>query len=219
MGPIWTRYGDNRLLLMFTGIVQEMGIVETVLETGLTVVASKTLTNLSEGDSISVNGACLTVTARDDRCFSVDLVPETIKRTNFAGLSEGDLVNLERALTVTDRFDGHIVQGHIDGIGMIQEISVDRDSLLIRVSAPPEIMRYVVEKGFIAVDGTSLTVVTCTREVFSFALIPYTRDNTVLGRRKVGDFLNLESDIIAKYVEGLLQTSSGKDILSENQLT
>ena len=188
---------------MFTGIVEEVGVVEEVGSSGLTIAASKTMGDLGVGDSISVNGACLTVTTRGDSSFSVDVVPETLRRTNLGALAAGDSVNLERAAVVGGRLDGHIVQGHVDGVGVVESVAVEAEALLVTIVAPRDIMRYVVEKGFIAVDGASLTVVNCTRDRFVVTLIPHTRRSTVLGSWKVGDPVNLEADIVAKYVERL----------------
>ena len=188
---------------MFTGIIKEVGSVESVRPGGLTVAASKVVDGLSVGDSISVNGACLTVTSRRESAFSVDVVPETLRRTNLGALDHGDPVNLERAVAVNGRLDGHIVQGHVDGTGVVEDIAREGESMVVTVSAPPPMMRYVVEKGFISVDGASLTVVTCSSDRFGFAVIPYTRDNTVLGGRRAGDRVNLEVDIVAKYIERL----------------
>jgi riboflavin synthase len=188
---------------MFTGIIEEVGTIESVRPGGLTVAAEKALGGLSVGDSVNVNGACLTVTSRGQSSFSVDVVPETLRRTNLGSLGEGEAVNLERAVAVNGRLGGHIVQGHVDGTGAIEELARDGESTLVTVSAPTSMMRYVVEKGFISVDGASLTVVTCSSGRFSFAVIPHTRDNTVLGSRRVGDRVNLEVDIVAKYVERL----------------
>ncbi len=188
---------------MFTGIVEEVGGVKTVEPKGLTIAASKVMDDLKVSDSICVNGACLTVTARQDGCFSVDVVPETLRRTNLGSLRESDPVNLERPLAVSDRFGGHIVQGHVDGTATIMSIADDQEALLVRFQTPPSIMRYVVEKGFVAVDGASLTVVNCGIDSFSVTIIPYTRDNTLFGSRKEGDAVNVETDIIAKYVERL----------------
>lgn len=184
---------------MFTGIIEEVGTVQSVSTGGLTIGATTVMGDLRQGGSISVNGVCLTAAARQDTSFSADIVPETLRRTNLGSLAVGDPVNLERPVTVGGRLDGHIVQGHVDGTGSIE--SIDGDGL--RIKAPESLMRYVVEKGFIAVDGTSLTVVNCDRNVFAVAVIPYTRDNTVLGTRKVGDLVNLEVDVLAKYVERL----------------
>lgn len=188
---------------MFTGIVEEIGKIKSVEPKHLTIAASKVMDDLKISDSINVNGTCLTVTSRDDASFSIDVVPETLRRTNLGTLKEGSPVNLERPLAVSDRFGGHIVQGHVDGTATVEAITDDSEALLVKFQAPPSIMRYVVEKGFIAVDGTSLTVVKCGISSFTVTIIPYTRDNTVFAGRKVGDTVNIETDIIAKYVERL----------------
>ena len=188
---------------MFTGIVEEIGRIKSVEPKHLTIVASKVMSDLKVSDSINVNGTCLTVTSRDDASFSVDVVPETLRRTNLGALKEGSPVNLERPLAVSDRFGGHIVQGHVDGTATVESITDDSEALLVKFQAPPPIMRYVVEKGFITVDGTSLTVVNCGIDSFTVTIIPFTRDNTVFADRKVGDTVNIETDIIAKYVERL----------------
>jgi riboflavin synthase len=159
--------------------------------------------DLSVSDSISINGTCLTVTVRDDNGFSVDVVPETLRRTNLSDLTAGDSVNLERPMKADDRFGGHIVQGHVDGTGAIESIEPEGEALLVRFTANDAVMRYVVEKGFITVDGASLTVVNCDDFGFLVSIIPYTRDNTKFATWKPGDTVNLEIDVIAKYVEKL----------------
>ena len=156
--------------------------------------------DLTVGASMNVNGACLTVIAHDKSHFTVDLSKETLRRTNLGTLKPGDLVNLERALAVGGRLGGHIVQGHVDGTGTIDTVTSEQDDLLIKISAPSEIMCHIVEKGFIAVDGTSLTVVDCGTHGFTIAVIPYTRQNTILSVNLPKDEVNLEVDILAKYV-------------------
>jgi riboflavin synthase len=188
---------------MFTGIVEEIGAVKSATDGGLTIAASTVMDDLKTGGSINVNGACLTVTSRDEMTFSVDVVLETLRRTNLGGLDAGDAVNLERPVQAAGRLDGPIVQGHVDGTGTVESVVREGDALLLRFSAPPEAMRYVVKKGFVAVDGTSLTVVDCDDVGFVVTVIPHTRDNTVLGSRGVGDAVNLEVDVLAKYVERL----------------
>lgn len=188
---------------MFTGIVEEIGYIQSVEPGGLIVRASEAMADLKVSDSINVNGACLTVTSRDGNTFSVDVVPETLRRTDLGALGVGDPVDLERPLAADGRFGGHIVQGHVDATGTLDSISEEGDALLLKFLAPSSIMRYVVEKGFIAVDGVSLTVVDCDDSAFTVTIIPFTRDNTVLGSKKVGEPVNLEADIIAKYVERL----------------
>ena len=188
---------------MFTGIVEEVGIVRSSVRDGLTIDARTVMPTLQVGGSISVNGACLTVTVLKPDAFTVDVVPETRRRTNLGSLRPGDSVNLERPLRADGRMDGHIVQGHVDQTGTIAEISADGEALLIRFDAPRQIMRYIVAKGFVAVDGVSLTVVHCDDDGFSVTVIPHTRDHTVFGSRTVGDAVNVEVDILAKYVERL----------------
>lgn len=188
---------------MFTGIVEEVGIVRSSVRGGLTIAARTVMPTLQVGGSISVNGACLTVTVLKPDAFTVDIVPETRRRTNLGSLRPGDSVNLERPLRADGRMDGHIVQGHVDQTGTITEISADGEALLVRFDAPWQIMRYVVAKGFVAVDGVSLTVVHCEDIGFSVTVIPHTRDHTVFGSRTVGDAVNVEVDILAKYVERL----------------
>ena len=188
---------------MFTGIVEEVGSVAGASNTGLTISASTVMDDLKVSDSISVNGACLTVTDRSDSSFSVDTVPETLRRTNLGALKEGDSVNLERPMATDGRFGGHIVQGHIDGTGRVLSVEQEGGARNFKFEADDSIMRYVVEKGFVAVDGTSLTVVDCDYRTFSVTIVPYTWENTIFGTLKLGDPVNLEVDIIAKYVERL----------------
>jgi len=191
---------------MFSGIVEEVGRVVSWKEPKLTIGAEKVMDDLKVADSISVNGTCLTVVERTDDTFTVDLSPETLRRTNLGVLREGDGVDLERALAVGGRMGGHIVQGHIDGTGGVLRILPEaEDMAMMWFSAPEQLMPYIVEKGFIGVDGISLTVVDREASSFSVAVIPYTLNNTVLGERKPGDQVNLEVDILAKYVESLLQ--------------
>ena len=190
---------------MFSGIVEEVGTVHSLRRRGasavLTVAAERVLTGTRVGDSLAVNGACLTVTALDAGSFTVDLAPETLRRTNLGDLRPGSPVNLERALAVGDRLGGHFVQGHVDGVGRVAMLLPQGDACLARFQAPPEVMRYVVPKGFIAVDGVSLTVVERDDSSFTVSLVPHTLANTILGRYRVGDRVNLEADIIGKYVE------------------
>ena len=192
---------------MFTGIVEEVGVVAKISENGMTVRASKVTGDLKLGDSIAVNGACLTAVSFGESGkgeFSVDLSPETMRRTALGDLSEGSLVNLERALLVSDRMGGHIVQGHVDGTGRVISTKPEGDSVIFRIGVPKRLSRYIVEKGFVAVDGISLTVVKRGASSFTLAVIPYTSNNTNLAALSVGDRVNLEADILAKYVESLL---------------
>ena len=189
---------------MFTGIVEEIGTVARVGPHGLTISATVVMSDLALGGSINVNGTCLTVIALDEGSFEVDVVPETLRRTNLGGLGNGDAVNLERPVAVAGRLDGHIVQGHVDGTGKVERVTDDETGYAVTVRVAPELARYVATKGFVAVDGVSLTIVDCDEASFSVALIPYTREHTVVGNRRAGDEVNLEVDILAKYVERLI---------------
>lgn len=189
---------------MFTGIVEETGTVDQLEPRRLSVNAEKVLEGLKLGDSISINGTCLTVVDLGRRSFSVDLSPETLRRTSLGSLATGGVVNLERALAVGDRMGGHIVQGHVDGTGRITSIRPEEDCIIMRVRAPKRLMPYIVEKGFVTVDGISLTVVKRSASSFSLAVIPYTLQYTNLRVKAVGDRVNLEADIVAKYVESLM---------------
>jgi len=186
---------------MFTGIVEEIGQVASLHKHSLTVRAHKVLREIEMGASIAVNGVCLTVTRFDKDSFVVDIMEETLRRTNLGGLKLGDRVNLEGALTLSKGLGGHLVQGHVDATGQIKSTSRLDQSLLISISAAPELMRYIVKKGFIAVDGISLTVVKRNESTFSVSIVGFTMENTTLGKIEVGDTVNLEADIIAKYVE------------------
>ena len=189
---------------MFTGIVEEVGIVSKITNNGMTVKALRVLSDVKLGDSIAVNGTCLTAVSFSNSEFSVDLSPETMRRTSLSQLTEGSRVNLERALSASDRMGGHIVQGHVDATGRITSIKPDGDSIIFRVRIPKRLDKYIVEKGFVAVDGISLTVVKRGASSFTLAVIPYTLENTNLAVLSEGDWVNLEADILAKYVESLL---------------
>ncbi len=188
---------------MFTGIVEEIGFVAEASDAGLRISAGIVMEDLKVSDSICVNGACLTVIRIAGTTFTVDTVPETLRRTNLGGLSAGDPVNLERSMKADGRFGGHVVQGHVDATGTVVSIQPEGEARNFTFEAPDNVMRYVVEKGFVAVDGTSLTVVNCDYRTFSVTVIPYTWEHTVFGSRRPGDAVNLEADIIAKYVERL----------------
>jgi riboflavin synthase len=189
---------------LFTGIVEEVGVVAAISDNGMTVRASKVLEDVKLGDSIAVNGTCLTAVSFTKSEFSVDLSPETMRRTSLGQLTEGSPVNLERALLASDRMGGHIIQGHVDGTGRIMSTKADGDSIIFRVRVPKRLNKYIVEKGFVAVDGISLTVVKRGASSFTLAVIPYTLKNTNLASLSAGDRVNLEADILAKYVESLL---------------
>ncbi len=189
---------------MFTGIIEETGTIKSIGSGKLIVSAEKVLDGTILGDSIAVNGACLTVVEMGNHSFSVDIMPETLRRTSLGNLHAGDTVNLERALAVGSRLGGHFVQGHVDGTGKVLSLTSEGDAMLMRVSASEDIMRYVVEKGFIAVEGASLTIARHDVNSFTISLVSFTREHTTLGSRRSGDPLNLEVDIIAKYVERLV---------------
>ena len=189
---------------MFTGIVQEVGRAKENDGSSLIIEAAASLDGLKLGDSIAVNGTCLTVTSLEEGSFSVDTMPETLRRTNLGLLTPGAPVNLEQALTLSTPLGGHITQGHVDATGSLVSTDPESDALMMRFEAPPQVMKYVVEKGFIAVDGISLTVVEWDESSFTVSVVRYTQDNTNLGVRKPGDVVNLEVDILAKYAEKLL---------------
>ena len=189
---------------MFTGIVEEVGQVASLSDYRLVVRAETVLEDAHVGDSISVNGACLTVVEFDAGSFAVDLAPETLRRTSLGQAGPGSAVNLERALAAHDRMGGHIVQGHVDSTGDITAITPEADCFILEIESPAPLAPYIVEKGFIAVDGISLTVVQSAELRFTISIIPFTMQHTNLRERKVGDKVNLEADILAKYVESLL---------------
>jgi riboflavin synthase, alpha subunit len=192
---------------MFTGIVEEVGVVRGTSSGCLVIGAKKVLEDTRPGDSIAINGACLTVTSINSDDFSVDIMPETFRHTNLGRLHYGDLVNLERAMLAGGRFGGHLVQGHVDGTGKVMALMPEEEAVIARISAPAELMPYMVNKGFIAVDGVSLTVTDYDDFSFSVSLVAYTCQNTTLGSRRPGDIVNLEVDVFAKYVERLNQGS------------
>ncbi|MBA7606524.1 Riboflavin synthase [subsurface metagenome] len=190
---------------MFTGIVEEIGRVTSAQPRNLAITASKVLQGMELGGSIAINGVCLTVTSFNSSSFSVDIMSETLRRTNLGLLCAGDEVNLERPLTPEKQLGGHFVQGHIDDTGRVTSVTWDGEAMLIRLEAPPEAMGYIVKKGFIAVDGVSLTIVDYDASSFLVSIVDYTRRHTTLGSKRVGDLVNLEVDIIAKYLDRLSQ--------------
>ena len=194
---------------MFTGIIEEIGKVSSASTARMVISAQQVVDGIKPGDSIAVNGACLTVTDFDRASFSVDVMPETLQRTNLGQLTAGDGVNLERPTTLGGQLGGHLVQGHIDDIGRIISMEREGEALLFRFEAPPEVMRYTAPKGFIAVDGISLTITEKDNSSFQVSVVEYTRRNTTLSSRKVGDVVNLEVDIIAKYVAQFTQPQAG----------
>lgn len=214
---------------MFTGIVEEIGELSKIDRNGdsavLTIKAKKVLEDTQIGDSIAVNGVCLTVINIGKDYFSADVMHETLNRSSLKEIDLKNHVNLERAMPADGRFGGHIVAGHIDGVGIIKNIVKDANAVIYTISADTSILKYIVEKGSIAIDGTSLTVTEVTDEYFSVAIIPHTIEVTVLASKKTGDKVNLETDIIGKYVEKLINFKNVKsetkskitlEFLSEN---
>jgi len=193
---------------MFTGIIEEIGVVDKIQKGArsaqIFVKGKVVLEDLKLGDSISVNGVCLTVTGFDKTGFSADIMHETLNRSSLGRLYSGYEVNLERAMVANGRFGGHMVSGHIDGVGVIRSIVKDDNAYWFKIRTTPGILRYIVEKGSIAIEGISLTVARVTKDDFSVSIIPHTMERTTLKNKKVGDTLNLENDCIGKYVEKLL---------------
>lgn len=198
--------------MMFTGIVEEIGKVEKVVQTEehalrYTIHAEKVLTDVNVGDSIAVNGVCLTVTKFDAARFAVDVMPETLRVTGFANLKAGDRLNLERAMQAQDRFGGHFVTGHIDGIGEITEKKVEANAINYEIEMEERLFVHMLEKGSVAIDGVSLTVFATDREKRSctLSLIPHTRAVTILGEKQVGDMVHIECDVLAKQMRQFVQ--------------
>jgi riboflavin synthase len=206
---------------MFTGIVQEIGIIKAISHNRITITACKVLENMQHGESIAVNGACLTVTEFTSNTFTVDAMPETLKRTTLKILKKNEEVNLERALTLESLLGGHLVQGHVDATGSILSIKDEGGASIFKIQAPQDVMYYVVEKGSITVDGVSLTVIARRDTTFDVSIVAYTMENTVLCNRKEGDLVNLEADVLAKYMvefkkRGIADSNITFDFLEEN---
>lgn len=201
---------------MFTGIIEEVGTVREVRRSGMSgqidVAARTVLGGTKIGDSIAVNGVCLTVVSMSGDGFVADVMPETFERSNLGALRAGSPVNLERAMAADGRFGGHIVSGHIDGTGRVESLEEDGNAVWVCIRTSPEILRLIVEKGSIAIDGISLTVAYVDAERFKVSIIPHTGEETTLLGRKGGDEVNLENDVIGKYVERLLGLSRGEDL-------
>ncbi len=195
---------------MFTGIVEELGEIVAFQHGSVAIAAHRILEDMHIGDSISVNGICLTVTRFNQTSFQADVMPETVRRTSFADLSKGSKVNLERAVLPTTRLGGHIVTGHIDGTGEILSFRPEGNAILLHVKAPKELLSGIVEKGSVALDGISLTVVSTEATGFVVSLIPHTREVTNLGSKKEGDLINIETDILGKYVSKLIHPDSSE---------
>lgn len=190
---------------MFTGIIEEIGKVKAITRGAnsirLTIAVKKILDDIHIGDSICTNGVCLTVTTFDNDSYTADVMPETMNRTNFKDLRINDLVNCERAMPANGRFGGHIVSGHIDGTGIISKMTRDDKAIRMKIETRPEILRYIVEKGSITIDGISLTVTDVSSYDFGVSIIQHTQDETTLTKKKIGDTVNLENDIVGKYIE------------------
>lgn len=194
---------------MFTGIVEEMGTIAGIQKGAksavLTIQAKKVFSDIHIGDSIALNGVCLTVTSFSKDTYTADVMNETLQRSSLGSLTIGSKVNLERAMPADGRFGGHIVSGHIDGTGTIKKVEKDDNAIWYTIAAPENLMKYIVEKGSIAIDGISLTVAKRSDADFAISMIPHTAKETVLSRKKPGDIVNLENDIVGKYIEQLMQ--------------
>lgn len=208
---------------MFTGIIEELGTVRGIAagaKSGkITIAAQTVLTDLHIGDSIAVNGICLTVISFDKNGFVADVMPETVQRTAFAQLKSGSRVNLERALTLSSRLGGHIVSGHIDGVGTIAELQADDNAVIIRITAERPILKYIIEKGSVTIDGISLTVVEAQADWFSVSVIPHTREVTSLSGKKTGSKVNIETDLIGRYVERFVTFAEAEEPTEKTAIT
>ena len=210
---------------MFTGIIEEIGTIKRITRGSRSIVleigASRVLEDTKIGDSIATNGVCLTVTDLAGNFFRADVMPETMRRSGLGELQQGDRVNLERALTLNSRLGGHLVAGHVDGTGRITAVEKDDNAIRITIGTAPSVLRYIIEKGSIAVDGVSLTVTYVDEAVFQVSVIPHTQEETTLTSRKPGETVNLENDMIARYVEKLTggngkRSGLSLDFLQEN---
>ena len=204
---------------MFTGIVEELGNISQIKKTDtgkqFTITAKAIMDDLKVGDSVSVNGVCLTVTTYDESSFNLDLVKETLKKSNLGDLKKGNSVNLERAITLSTRLGGHILQGHVETVGVIMDKVPSGDGATLSVGIDPGFMRYCISKGSIALDGVSLTIASMSENIIKIALIPHTLEMTTLGLKDVGDSLNIETDIIGKYIERLMSFEDEDDQMEE----
>ena len=207
---------------MFTGIIEEIGTVQSVIKGSksfsMIVSADVVVSDLRLGDSVNTNGACLTVTSVSGNSFTVDVMPETMRKTNLGALKPGRQVNLERALSLSSRLGGHLVSGHIDGTGLISRVKREDNAVWISVKAGAEILRYVIPKGSVCLDGISLTVVTADVDSFEVSLIPHTMASTTLQDMKAGDTLNIECDMVAKYIEKFTGSAGPGNRIDKNFL-
>lgn len=208
---------------IFTGIIEELGVVKSIAINGasgcITIKAKKVLEGTQLGDSIAVNGTCLTVTSINSDGFSADVMAETVKRTSLSQVGKGDLVNLERAMILNGRFGGHIVSGHIDGTGTITKYTKEENAIWVTIKAPDEILDLIVEKGSICIDGISLTVATVSDQDFQVSIIPHTAKETTLIHKKVGSLVNLENDIVSKYIKKLMENNQEEQAKKASGLT
>lgn len=208
---------------IFTGIIEELGVVKSIAINGasgcITIKAKKVLEGTQLGDSIAVNGTCLTVTSINSDGFSADVMAETVKRTSLSQVGKGDLVNLERAMILNGRFGGHIVSGHIDGTGTITKYTKEENAIWVTIKAPDEILDLIVEKGSICIDGISLTVATVSDQDFQVSIIPHTAKETTLIHKKVGSLVNLENDIVGKYIKKLMENNQEEQAKKASELT
>lgn len=207
---------------MFTGIIEEGGVLKEIVSLGLsqrlTIGCSQIVSDLELGASVAVNGICLTVTSFNKEGFCVDVMPETLKNTNLNCLEQGEQVNLERALQLGGRLGGHFVSGHVDGLGVLRGVLAEGNSKRLQIAAPSFIMKYIIEKGSVALDGVSLTVLDLKRDSFDVALIPMTAGKTTLGKKEIGSKINIECDILVKYLAEFLNRSEKKEIFAESYL-
>lgn len=207
---------------MFTGIIEEVGIVRSITKGSLSAIldisCSKVLEDTKVGDSIAVNGVCLTVTSLEETSFTADVMAETLRRSSLGELSKGSKVNLERAMQLNGRFGGHIVSGHIDGTGTIISTKKEGNATWVEVGTSPEILRFIIQKGSITIDGISLTVAKLTDKSFSVSIIPHTGSETTLLTKKIGSIVNLENDIVGKYVERFTSAPTKKEVSYETLL-
>ena len=208
---------------IFTGIIEELGVVKSIAINGasgcITIKAKKVLEGTQLGDSIAVNVTCLTVTSINSDGFSADVMAETVKRTSLSQVGKGDLVNLERAMILNGRFGGHIVSGHIDGTGTITKYTKEENAIWVTIKAPDEILDLIVEKGSICIDGISLTVATVSDQDFQVSIIPHTAKETTLIHKKVGSLVNLENDIVGKYIKKLMENNQEEQAKKASGLT
>jgi riboflavin synthase len=207
---------------MFTGIVEELGYVKSITKgrnsSRIEIKASTVLSDVKIGDSIAVNGICLTVTDFSSTSFCADIMHETLRRSSISKVAVNDRLNLERAMPLNGRFGGHIVSGHIDGVGKIKNIKRDDIAIWFDISCSSDILKYIIEKGSIAIDGISLTIADLKSDSFMVSCIPHTIEQTVLKYKNIGDMVNIENDLIAKYVEKFVSVNKSKNIINEDFL-